>query len=882
MMKMRCLFGGLLLFCLGLNLAFSQADRKTEPRTKTSDSQAIAANRLVKVDIRDIESLAIGREIAAELQKLTFVSKAPIVGDDWHLRFQRSTDGSSMLLERKGYKVFEKIAFVEKGRVVATVIEAVEREGRWKAIKLLKNTDPNSRIKIELRIVPVRVENAQNRTIADVTDAKKLREIRQNELDKGDYFTFEVKNMGSVDAYIAIISSAPNGYVQALFPIDSGTDSRIAADGKWHRSHSSLRAYAFDLPPGEITFKAIAAENRIDAKLFESILPTHANLNEKADPMANWATAEAIYQVGRPRTLHVLSIATATIVYEGLANVRRKIAGRWLLGSTSTAFSRGFREFGRNMFDRVSVTQLEGKRATRTAIIDALERIAIEARPQDCFVFHFAGEAKVPSSGKKKEPLSLLPSDWNYESPTKNLISGDLLRVFFSKIQAGQLFALIDAEQSTGFGDFASKFENDYKELEGLLQRDTWVIGVDDVATDRFRINAPGSLFPALTTSLLIGMTGDADINSDGNISVGELIGYSENYMKKGPGNSFRSNLVTTHWKSGTDFHLLKTAPGIGDKVNFRSPATNSRIAILTDLPPYRFHDVSFQFPIPTSTPPNEEPKTRSEIIKVGKSQQSKYERKGKDYALLVGVDEYDNWGKLNNPIKDVETVAEELRTYYGFEIDSRTDILRNPKKKDVFDALRRIKARQYQPDDQLFIFFAGHGHYSEARKEGYLIFADAPGLDSSDELCLNCDSYLSHSMLRNVLNGFGSKHIFVVIDACFAGTFDESIKRRGSDPLYEDATNLEMIKRIMEFKTRRFLTSGGKEYVPDGRAGQHSPFARRFLDALRSYGGNYGMLTINGILSHVERVTPMPRKGEWGDNESGSDFVFVSSRKTP
>jgi hypothetical protein len=34
-------------------------------------------------------------------------------------------------------------------------------------------------------------------------------------------------------------------------------------------------------------------------------------------------------------------------------------------------------------------------------------------------------------------------------------------------------------------------------------------------------------------------------------------------------------------------------------------------------------------------------------------------------------------------------------------------------------------------------------------------------------------------------------------------------------------------------------------------------------------------MLTITGILAHVERVRLMPGKGEWGINELGSDSVF-------
>lgn len=80
-----------------------------------------------------------------------------------------------------------------------------------------------------------------------------------------------------------------------------------------------------------------------------------------------------------------------------------------------------------------------------------------------------------------------------------------------------------------------------------------------------------------------------------------------------------------------------------------------------------------------------------------------------------------------------------------------------------------------------------------------------------------------------------------------------------------------------MKFKTRLYLTSGGKEYVPDGRPGMHSPFTRKILEALRGYGGKDGILTVNEIITAVEKVEPQPRFGEFGDNEPGSDFILIA-----
>ncbi|MBP6721260.1 MAG: hypothetical protein KA239_02995, partial [Bacteroidia bacterium] len=84
-------------------------------------------------------------------------------------------------------------------------------------------------------------------------------------------------------------------------------------------------------------------------------------------------------------------------------------------------------------------------------------------------------------------------------------------------------------------------------------------------------------------------------------------------------------------------------------------------------------------------------------------------------------------------------------------------------------------------------------------------------------------------------------------------------------------------INRKLQFKTRRYLTSGGKEYVPDGAPGSHSPYARKFLDALRNYGGHDRIMTLAELVLYFERLMPEPRFGEFGGNEPGSDFLFIA-----
>jgi hypothetical protein len=243
--------------------------------------------------------------------------------------------------------------------------------------------------------------------------------------------------------------------------------------------------------------------------------------------------------------------------------------------------------------------------------------------------------------------------------------------------------------------------------------------------------------------------------------------------------------------------------------------------------------------------------------------------RKGaSDYALLFAIDKYDQWGRLVNPINDAKAIAGELTQFYGF----KTELVESASQNEMVMKLRSYAEKTFSNDDQLLIFFAGHGQFDEVMGEGYVVARDSKTKDIART------SYISHSNLRTIINNIPCRHIFLVIDACFAGTFDPLLasNERGASE-YAQISNAEFVNRKMKFKTRKFLTSGGKEYVPDGRPGQHSPFVRRFLEALRSYGGKDGILTIGEILSYVEKVVPEPRAGEFGANQPGSDFIFIA-----
>ena len=248
------------------------------------------------------------------------------------------------------------------------------------------------------------------------------------------------------------------------------------------------------------------------------------------------------------------------------------------------------------------------------------------------------------------------------------------------------------------------------------------------------------------------------------------------------------------------------------------------------------------------------------------------------DYALLFGVNSYehfDPWHKLNNPIPDAEAIRDELENRYGFAVE----VVKDPSRDEILTKINEYARKRYNDNDQLLIFFAGHGYYEERNNIGigYLVASDTLPPDAD----FGKSSYISHGDFRERVENIGCEHIFLMVDACFSGTFDPLVaqfnRARGGNRIFENIPKRQFIKQTLAYKTRWYLTSGGKEYVSDGRPNQHSPFTRRVLDALRSTGGGkHGILTLEDIGRYVEKATPQPRSGEFGTNAPGSNFLFI------
>jgi hypothetical protein len=232
---------------------------------------------------------------------------------------------------------------------------------------------------------------------------------------------------------------------------------------------------------------------------------------------------------------------------------------------------------------------------------------------------------------------------------------------------------------------------------------------------------------------------------------------------------------------------------------------------------------------------------------------------KGGYYALLIAIDKYQDPAipDLDNPINDATRLEKILLSRYTFQDDQIT-LLKNPTSEQLIIALDQL-AHKITPDDNLLIFYAGHGWFDDKANIGYWLPSDAKQANKA--------AWFRNSTLCDYLKEIDSKHTLLVADACFGGSI---FKTRAAFP---DAT--KAINMIYELKSRKAMTSGTLTEVPD-----RSAFVKYLLERLNENTEKY--LTSEQLFSSfrmavINNSNVVPQYGEiYNVGDEGGDFVFI------
>lgn len=196
----------------------------------------------------------------------------------------------------------------------------------------------------------------------------------------------------------------------------------------------------------------------------------------------------------------------------------------------------------------------------------------------------------------------------------------------------------------------------------------------------------------------------------------------------------------------------------------------------------------------------------------------------GSYYALVIGNDRYANLPNLTTPVGDAKATAAILKEKYGFE----TNVLINATRYDILYALNELREKLSE-NDNLLIYYAGHGELDKVNNRGYWLPVDA-------DKNVNAN-WISNVAITDIVNAMKAKHVMVVADSCYSGTMSKSSLSRPSTQLPVEMQK-DWVEAMASVKARTVLTSGGVQPVLDIGGGKHSIFSQAFLQALKSNSG--------------------------------------------
>lgn len=235
--------------------------------------------------------------------------------------------------------------------------------------------------------------------------------------------------------------------------------------------------------------------------------------------------------------------------------------------------------------------------------------------------------------------------------------------------------------------------------------------------------------------------------------------------------------------------------------------------------------------------------------------------RDPKFYAIIVGVDQYDDSEiiDLDNPVNDAKRFYNVLIDNYSYKKEDVV-VMSNSTKDEFLIQLDRF-SEILNEEDNLLVFFAGHGYWDENFSEGYWFLRDSKKNARR--------TWLANNTIQSYLRGIKAKNILLIADSCFSGSIF-----KGRSVGIENAS---AISEIYDTPSRKAMTSGNLSEVPDNSVfiefliKRLSENQQKFLTA----GDLFSKLKIAVINNSVN--AQIPQFGTiTATGDEGGGFLFV------
>ena len=246
-------------------------------------------------------------------------------------------------------------------------------------------------------------------------------------------------------------------------------------------------------------------------------------------------------------------------------------------------------------------------------------------------------------------------------------------------------------------------------------------------------------------------------------------------------------------------------------------------------------------------------------------------------YALIIGIDKYENVSNLDYAVKDANSIASLLQDNFNFPSKNVTVLLNEEATfTNIRNGLSKVSSSA-KANDRVLIYFAGHGEtmdLPDGGEMGYLLPIDGKR-----------DNLFATSILMDDLKKISSmtkaKHMLFLIDACYGG-----LAATGARGL--SSTTPNFIDKITNDKSRQIITAGGRgEEVIEKAEWGHSAFTMNLIRALEDGKADFnddGYITADELglflkekvtIDSGNKQTPLSRRFTSHEGE----FVFIADK---
>lgn len=210
--------------------------------------------------------------------------------------------------------------------------------------------------------------------------------------------------------------------------------------------------------------------------------------------------------------------------------------------------------------------------------------------------------------------------------------------------------------------------------------------------------------------------------------------------------------------------------------------------------------------------------------------------KQGRSLVVVIGINEYTHWRKLNNAVQDALGLQQTLIDKLGFTAPI-SPLIDGAATHDAIEALVEEQLRKLlKKDDSLVLFFAGHGHtrIDEESKTGYIIPSDARMPNADEE---HWGDYIRLNHWLEEVAELPARHILVILDACHSGFALGSAAN-----IYRSAARFRT--DISRDRSRKVITSAKQDQLAldGGPVPGHSLFTGTLIN-----GFNWGEADIDG-----------------------------------